>query len=52
MGKVNSVTRDHIRRQQLNVIAPYESVSRLIDSILIQLDHLKLELDSWIIEHS
>ena len=52
VGRSNAAIRDNLRRNQLNAIAPYEGVSRLIDDILLQLDQLKLQLDSWIAANS
>lgn len=52
IGKVNVSTRDNLRHNQLNTIAPYEEVNRMIDNVLVQLDQLKLQLDSWIVTNS
>lgn len=51
-GKMNAATRDNLRRNQLKAIAPYEDVNRMIDNAIVQLDQLKLQLDSWIVENS
>lgn len=50
-GKVNASMRDNIRRQQLQAIAPYEAVNRMIDNLLLQLDQVKIQIDSWIVEN-
>ncbi|MBM3133995.1 MAG: hypothetical protein FJZ89_01635 [Chloroflexi bacterium] len=52
VGRANAAVRDNVRRNQLKAIAPYDDVSRVIDSILVQLDQLKLQLDSWIAANS
>ncbi|MCB0213588.1 MAG: hypothetical protein KDJ52_29870 [Anaerolineae bacterium] len=51
-GKMNASTRDDLRRKQLKEIAPYEDVNRMIDNIMVQLDELKLQIDSWIVRNS
>lgn len=52
VGAVNASAKSNLRQRQLNATAPYDSVSRLIDGILLQLDQVKLQLDSWIATNS
>ena len=49
VGKSNAAAKGNLQRQQFNAIAPYEYVGRTIDNILLQLDQLKLQLDTWIV---
>jgi hypothetical protein len=46
-GKFNALRRDSLRETQLEALAPYESVARVIDEALYQLDRAKLQLESW-----
>lgn len=52
VGSVNASARSNLRQRQLSAIAPYDNVNRLIDSILLQLDQVKLQLDSWMATNS
>ncbi len=49
VGGMNASMRDSMRQKQVKVIAPYDAVNRKIDMILVQLDQLKLQIDSWIV---
>jgi len=51
-GKMNVITRNRLRNSQLNQVAPYDQVSREIDSIIMQLDQLKMKIDTWLVENS
>lgn len=51
-GKINTLNREAKRQQQLNAILPYENVIRLIDGIVVQLDELKLKIESWIVQNT
>lgn len=50
MGKVNAGSRDQARLQQIQARTPYENASRAIDSLILQLDGVKLQIDDWIIK--
>ena len=50
VGKVNASQRDSLRLQQLEARRPYESMGRMIDSVLLQLDQAKLQIDSWMVD--
>jgi hypothetical protein len=41
VGRINAARRDDLRREQLNAVAPYENVKRIIDEIVCQLDTIK-----------
>ncbi|MEJ5240073.1 MAG: hypothetical protein WHS87_02635 [Anaerolineales bacterium] len=48
VGKMNVVARENLRREQMKALSPYESVSRTIDEILVQLDRIKIQIESSI----
>jgi hypothetical protein len=52
LGTINAATRDEIRRNQLQAVASYDAVDRIIDELILQLDHIKIQLDNWIIGNS
>lgn len=52
VGSSNAAIRDNLRRKQASDIAPYDKVNRLIDNLLVHLDQVKLQIDSWIVANS
>jgi len=45
---VRESQRKELRREERASLAPYESLLLLIDKVLVKLDALKLELETWI----
>ena len=50
MGSVNATRRNDLRVQQLNAVAPYDTVAAKIEGILAQLDAFKNEIDRKVLE--
>ena len=46
-GKMNVMKRENIRQLQIMELSPYNSIIRLIDEALIQLDKNKIGLESY-----
>jgi ribosomal protein S2 len=48
VGKLNSLTRNSIRHNELKAIEPYVEAERYIAQVLAGLDSLKLQMKTWI----
>lgn len=46
MGKLNTLNRDHLRRQQIAALAPYERMSMHIDYLIAELSRAIAEADA------
>lgn len=46
VGRGNAWERESLRRQQISHLSPYESVKRLLDTILLELDKVKIKIES------
>lgn len=46
-GKMNAIERENLRRRQLSATAPYESVIRIIDDVLVKLDSGKIQIETY-----
>ncbi len=51
VGKINALTKENLRRQQNESLAPYKSVLQIIENFLLNLDSLKLQIESWLFEN-
>ena len=45
-GRSNAMEKENLRRKKAAEISPYETVARAIDSALVQLDKVKLKIES------
>lgn len=47
-GKANASTKNDLRNRELKTLRPYEEAERHLAQVIIGLDKLKLNLESWI----
>lgn len=47
-GRANAAAKDHLRKQELNAIAPLTEAETHIAQVLAGLDKLKLSMESWL----
>ncbi len=47
VGKMNSLTRNNIRGQELKAMQPYREAEQFINKVVAGLDKLKLEIQAW-----
>ncbi len=45
-GRVRALNREGIRQKEIQILAPYQAVSRSIDDALLRLDAAKLQIES------
>lgn len=48
---LNAARREDLRVQQNNLLAPYQALSHSIDTILLQIDQVKLQLETFITQN-
>jgi len=51
-GRVRQTKRQDLAMRQKNELAPYENVKSIIDSILLEMDRIKMETDTFVLEES
>lgn len=45
VGRVNVLTRNSLRRKQLDSVEPYRTLIRWIDKVIMQFEQVKVEMD-------
>lgn len=46
---MDAIERENPHRAQLNTVAPYEFVNRIIDDVLVKLDGAKIQLEAYVV---
>jgi hypothetical protein len=52
VGKMNAIDRENWRQLESKAIAPYQTLSRTVDDILLKLDGVKMEMEQSILSES
>jgi hypothetical protein len=49
-GSINASTKNSMRNHELQVLKPYEEAERHLSNVLLGLDKMKLQMETWIMQ--
>jgi hypothetical protein len=49
-GSINASTKNSMRNQELKALQPYEEAEKHLATVLLSLDKLKLQMETWILQ--